>query len=137
MGDLKKILFVCMGNTCRSQMAEGFAKALGAKKAVVRSAGLSAAGSVNRPTVEAMAEKGIDISGHTSDQITFEMVEWADIIVSMAGVPCSQFCPPSYKGLKYDWQIPDPLGRPWEFMRKVRDDIEARVKGLIDEHGKK
>ncbi|MBI5587770.1 MAG: arsenate reductase ArsC [Deltaproteobacteria bacterium] len=126
-----KVLFVCVGNTCRSQMAEGFAKAYGKGKVEARSAGTSAAGYVNRSTIVAMKEAGIDISNQTSKQVTDEMLQWADVVVTMGCCSADNLCPVTFKGKKYDWKIDDPLGRPWEVMERVRDDIEEKVKGLI------
>lgn len=126
-----KILFVCVGNTCRSQMAEGFAKHYGKGKVEVRSAGTSASGMVNRSTIEAMKEVGIDISGQTSDQLTDEMLGWADVVVTLGCCPAGQLCPIDFKGRMYDWKIEDPLGRPWAVMQRVRDDIAKRVKELV------
>lgn len=128
----KKILFVCVGNTCRSQMAEGFAKAWGGDSIEVKSAGTSAMGIVNRATMEAMKEIGIDISDHESKQLTLDMIEWADIVVTLGCASAQDICPPSYKGQKIDWKVGDPLGKPPEVMRAVRDDIGNKVKGLID-----
>ena len=128
-----KILFVCVGNTCRSQMAEGFARQFGGGRVEVRSAGTSAAGVVNRSTMEAMKEVGIDISGHTSDQLSSEMVDWADVVVTLGCCPAEKFCPAAFDGRMFDWKIDDPLGRPWDVMRRVRQDIEDRVKELIGE----
>jgi len=129
----RKILFVCVGNTCRSQMAEGFAGFYGKDAAEVKSAGTSAMGFVNKSTIEAMKEIGIDISGHTSKQLTYEMMEWADVVVTLGCPPASSLCPTSYRGGKLDWNIGDPLGKPMDVMRAVRDDIGRRVKELIDE----
>ncbi len=131
MADKKKILFVCVGNTCRSQMAEGFALYHDNGQIEVRSAGTSAAGFVNPGTIEVMRERGIDISGQTSDQLTDEALHWADCVVTLGCCSADEICPLSYKGEKYDWPIEDPLGRPIEDSRRIRDDIEARVKGLI------
>lgn len=129
----RKILFVCVGNTCRSQMAEGFARHYGKDVVDVRSAGTNSMAIVNSNTIEAMKEIGIDISGHTSKQLTYEMMEWADVVVTLGGLPASSLCPASYAGGKLDWNIADPLGRPPEVMRAVRDDIGRRVKELINE----
>ncbi|MCC6503162.1 MAG: arsenate reductase ArsC [Deltaproteobacteria bacterium] len=126
-----KILFVCVGNTCRSQMAEGFARLHGKGIVEVRSAGTSASGSVNRSTIEAMKEIGIDISKQTSDQLTNEMLGWADVVVTMGCCTADKFCPVDFRGSTYDWKIEDPLGRPWAVMQRVRDDIEKRVRELI------
>ncbi len=127
-----KVLFICVGNTCRSQMAEGFGKFYGDGLIEVRSAGTSAMGVVNKSTIEAMMERGIDISGQTSKQLTNDMFEWADVVVTIGCMPASTLCPSTYKGRKCDWKVDDPLGRPWEFMRRVRDDIESKVKELIN-----
>lgn len=126
-----RILFVCVGNTSRSQMAEGFAKQNGEGLIEVRSAGTSAMGSVNRSTIEAMKEIGVDISGQTSNQLTHEMFDWAEVVVTMGCIPAESLCPATYKGKKYDWKIDDPLGRPIEVMRRVRQDIEEKVRELI------
>ncbi|MFQ5480174.1 MAG: arsenate reductase ArsC [Thermodesulfobacteriota bacterium] len=131
MAGIKKILFVCVGNTCRSQMAEGFAVFHGADRVEVRSAGTYAAGFVNATTIEVMREKGIDISRQTSDQLTDEALEWADIVVTLGCCSADEICPLAYKGEKYDWPIEDPLGRPLAETRRIRDDIEARVRELI------
>lgn len=127
----KKILFVCVGNTCRSQMAEGFAGVYGRGKIEVKSAGTSAMGVVNRNTVEAMNEAGIDISSQHSKQLTDDMLKWADIVVTLGCCSADKLCPASYGCRKYDWNIGDPLGRPWEVMQLVRDEIEQKVKELI------
>lgn len=128
---MKKILFVCVGNTCRSQMAEGFARRYGAGRVEAKSAGTSAAGYVSKSTVRAMDEIGIDISSHTSKQLTDEMIEWADAVVTLGCEPAANITPASYAGEKIDWNIGDPLGRPWEEMQRVRDDIEKKVRELI------
>ena len=128
----RKILFVCVGNTCRSQMAEGFARAYGAGSVEVRSAGTSAMGVVNRSTIETMKEKGIDISEQASEQLTDEMLDWADVVVTLGCCSAESICPVGFRGTKVDWPIDDPLGMPREFMRRVRDDIEKRVRELID-----
>lgn len=129
----KKILFICVGNTCRSQMAEGFARAYSDGKIKVRSAGTAAYGEVVRPTIEVMREKGIDISRHTSEQLTSDQLEWADVIVSMADYTAEELCPDSFQGIKIDWHIHDPYGGSMDAYRISRDEIEYRVKLLIDE----
>lgn len=131
MADLPKILFVCIGNTCRSQMAEGFARFHSQGEVEVKSAGTSAMGIVNRAAIGMMKEKGIDISGQTSKQLTDEMLRWADVVVTLGCCSADDLCPVSFHGSKMDWPIEDPLGKDMEVFRKVRDDIEKRVKGLI------
>ncbi len=127
----KKVLFVCVGNTCRSQMAEGFARFYGKDRIEVRSAGTSAMGVVNRATIDAMMEKGVDISQQTSDQLTEDMIEWADVVVTLGCCSADTLCPVSFKGEKIDWAVEDPIGQPFEVMRRVRDDIERRVRELL------
>lgn len=129
----KKVLFVCVGNSCRSQMAEGFARACAKGRVEVMSAGTAASGVVNKGAIEAMKEKGIDITDQTSKQLTDEMLERADVVVTMGCCGADELCPAGFKGKKYDWPVEDPLGLPWEAMRRVRDDIEERVKRLIAE----
>jgi len=126
------ILFVCLGNTCRSQMAEGFARAYGDGRIQVRSAGTAAYGEIVSPTIEVMGEKGIDISGYSSEQLTGEMIEWADVVVSMACQSIEKLCSPSFKGRTVDWEIHDPYGESLDVFRRTRDEIEDRVKQLLE-----
>ncbi len=135
MPEPARVLFVCVGNACRSQMAEGFAKAHGSGKVEVRSAGTSAIGFITRDVITTMKEKDIDITAQTSDQLTDEMVGWADVVVTLGCCTADQICPVSYEGGKIDWPVEDPLGRPMEEMRRIRDEIETRVKALVEELG--
>ncbi|MBI5561645.1 MAG: arsenate reductase ArsC [Deltaproteobacteria bacterium] len=128
-----RILFVCVGNACRSQMAEGFAMVHIDEGFEVRSAGTQAMGYVTGETVEIMQEAGVDISGQRSKQLKDEMVEWADAVVTLGCCCADRLCPVSFKGRKEDWPIEDPIGRPVEVLRRVRDDIERRVVKLITE----
>lgn len=136
--DIKKILFLCIGNTCRSQMAEGFAKALVDREGSpveILSAGTSAMGVVNGDSARAMAEVGIDISTQTSDQVTDEMLDSADVLITLGCCSIEDLCAVSSSDnrIKEDWPIKDPLGRPWEFMEMVRDDIDTRIHNLMSE----
>ncbi|MBI5888673.1 MAG: arsenate reductase ArsC [Deltaproteobacteria bacterium] len=128
----KKILFICVGNTCRSQMAEGFARRYGNGLVDVKSAGTAATGYVNEETIEAMREEGIDISAQSSRQVTNELIKWAEMVVTLGGQSADSICPADYMGGKIDWPIKDPLGRPRELMEMVKDDIHGRVKDLIE-----
>ncbi len=132
MAERKRILFVCIGNTCRSQIAEGFALSYGSGDFEIKSAGTSAMGYVIADTIEIMAEKGIDISAHTSDQFSPMLLDWADVVVTLGCTSVDELCPSGFRGEKYDWPIRDPLGMGTEFFRSVRDDIEKRVKELLD-----
>ena len=133
MNKKMNLLFVCVGNTCRSQMAEGFAKSYGDGRIKVRSAGTAAYGSIVSSTIAVMKEKGIDVSEHTSDQLTPDLIEWADIVVSMADYTADELCPDSFSCRKIDWKIHDPYGGSMDAYRISRDEIEYRVKRLIKE----
>lgn len=113
-------------------MAEGFARAYSDEKIKVKSAGTAAYGEVVTPTIEAMKEKGIDISQQTSEQLTPDQLEWADVVVSMADDSADELCPDSFTGRKIDWKIHDPYGGFMDAYRISRDEIEYRVKSLID-----
>jgi len=133
MADRLKILFVCVGNMCRSQMAEGFARRYGGGRVEARSAGTAATGMVYPLTVAAMREVGIDISGQTSEQVTDEMLDWADLVVTLGCCRADDLCPVTFRGEKLDWDVEDPVGRPMDVMRGVRDRIGRLVRELIDE----
>jgi len=124
----KTLLFVCIGNACRSQIAEGFARALGGNSVKAFSAGSRPAGFVALKAIEVMAEKGIDISGQSSKGLSDLPNQEFDAIVTMG---CGDACPSLPAKHRLDWQIPDPIGKPIEFFREVRDQIEAEVKSLI------
>jgi protein-tyrosine-phosphatase len=134
-GDMAKpkILFLCIGNTCRSQMAEGFALAYGQGNVEVQSAGTQAFGEVNALSASAMAQLGIDISVQSSDQLSLDMIDWADVVVTLGCCRADELCPAGFKGRKMDWPIADPFGGPADMMERVRDDIDERVKGLLEE----
>lgn len=125
---MKSILFVCVGNACRSQMAEGFARAYGPEDLVVYSCGSNPAGFVAREAVEGMREKGIDISRHDSKGIWNIPLQEFDVVVTMG---CGDACPAVGAKKRVEWEIPDPIGRGIDFFRKVRDEIEEKVKGLL------
>ena len=127
---VKKVLFVCIGNTCRSQMAEGFARALGKKVMEASSAGMAATGILSPEVQEVMEEEGIDISRQTSKQITREMVDQADLVVSLGGCPECNF-PDLLEGKLITWPVPDPFGLDISHHRRVRDMIKKKVMDLI------
>ncbi|HSA60034.1 MAG TPA: arsenate reductase ArsC [bacterium] len=127
---MTSILFVCVGNACRSQMAEGFARHYGPEELVVYSAGSAPAGFVARAAVEGMKEKGIDISRHYSKGVDELPLGEFDVVVTMG---CGDFCPTVKAGRRVDWQIPDPIGRGIEFFRQVRDDLERKILDLLRE----
>jgi protein-tyrosine-phosphatase len=124
------ILFVCVHNAGRSQMAAGFAQALGAGRIEVRSAGSEPADQINPNAVAVMAEEGIDITGSAPKILTTDAVREADVVITMG---CGDTCP-IFPGKRYeDWELTDPAGQPIEVVREVRDDIRARVEALLTE----
>lgn len=124
------VLFVCVHNAGRSQMAAGWLIHLGAGKIDVRSAGSEPAEQVNPAAVEAMAEVGIDISTESPKVLTIDAVATSDVCVTMG---CGDACP-VYPGTRYvDWQLDDPAGQSIEAVRLIRDDIKTRVENLITE----
>jgi arsenate reductase (thioredoxin) len=129
---MKKVLFVCVENAGRSQMAEAFANHHGKGKLVASSAGNKPATKINPVVVEALKEKGIDISMKEPRLLTFELAQDADIIVTM-GCNDQGICPGPFFKPTVDWKLEDPKGQPIEKVRKIRDEIERRVQNLIAE----
>jgi len=128
-----KIIFVCVGNSCRSQMAEGFARYHAKRMGLdieVRSAGTHPAGYVHPDAIAVMREKGIDITDQYSKGFDPDELQEFDYIIAM-GCLDSPFCPAGFRGVSEDWGIPDPIGRGLEFYQKVRDMIEERVLQLL------
>lgn len=126
------VLFLCTHNAGRSQMALGFFNYLAGDRAMALSGGSEPANQLNPIAVEVMAEKGIDITGEHPKVWTNEMVEVADVVVTMG---CGDTCP-FVPGRRYvDWKLRDPAGQPVELVRPIRDDIEDRVRRLLVELG--
>jgi arsenate reductase len=123
---LKNILFVCVENAGRSQMAEAFANLYGRGKLVASSAGVLLADRVNPLVVEAMKEKGIDISMNKPKLLTTKMAEEADQIITM-GCSVEKICPAPLLKNVIDWKLEDPKGQPIEKVRQIRDEIETKV----------
>ena len=124
------VLFLCVHNAGRSQMAAGWLRHLAGDRVDVFSGGSEPAEGLNRAAVEAMAEKGIDIGHELPQPWADEIVRAADIIVTMG---CGDACP-VYPGKRYlDWELDDPAGKPVEEVRPIRDDIEQRVRSLLRE----
>lgn len=127
---MKTILFVCVHNAGRSQMAAGFMQHLGAGRVQVLSAGSEPKDSINPVAVQAMAEVGIDIATNTPKILTDEAVIAADVVITMG---CGDTCK-FYPGKRYeDWQLDDPVGQSIETVRKIRDEIKNRVVKLLSE----
>jgi protein-tyrosine-phosphatase len=129
---MKKILFVCVENAGRSQMAEAFAGYYGKGEVVAKSAGTMPSSEVNPVVAQAMREKGIDISRNKPKLISTQMVQEADIVVVM-GCGAEGFCPAPLLKKVVDWKLEDPKGKQLEKVREIRDEIERRVKNLISE----
>jgi protein-tyrosine-phosphatase len=124
------VLFLCVHNAGRSQMALGFFRHLAGDRAVAWSGGSEPAAAVNPVAVAAMAERGIDISTAVPARWTDETVRTADVVVTMG---CGDTCP-VFRGKRYeDWVLEDPAGRGIETVRPIRDEIERRVRTLLDE----
>ncbi|WP_315094394.1 arsenate reductase ArsC [uncultured Cellulomonas sp.] len=126
------VLFVCVHNAGRSQMAAGFLKALSGGAVEVLSAGSMPADTVNPVAVDAMAEVGIDIRAEQPKVLTTEAVQASDVVVTMG---CGDACP-YFPGKRYeDWVLEDPAGQGIESVRPIRDEIRARILTLLDELG--
>jgi protein-tyrosine-phosphatase len=122
------ILFVCIENSCRSQMAEGFAKAIGRDRVDAFSAGSRPSGVVNARAIEFMREKGIDISSRASKSLDDLPLQQWDYIVTMG---CGDACPALPAAHRVDWDLPDPKHLDDDGFRSVRDRIEREVRTLI------
>ncbi|NCV45344.1 MAG: arsenate reductase ArsC [Actinobacteria bacterium] len=124
------VLFVCVHNAGRSQMAAGFMEHYGEGRVEVLSAGSAPKESINPIAVEAMLEKGIDIANRKPKVLTNESVQASDVVITMG---CGDACP-FYPGKRYeDWALDDPAGQDLAFVRNVRDEIEKRVTNLLSE----
>ncbi|MEU3290608.1 arsenate reductase ArsC [Streptomyces longwoodensis] len=124
------VLFVCVHNAGRSQMAAAFLTHLAGDRVQVCSAGSAPADTVNQAVVEAMAEVGIDIAAEVPKVLTVEAVQASDVVITMG---CGDTCP-VFPGKRYlDWELPDPAGRGVEAVRPIRDEIEKRIRGLVDD----
>ena len=127
---MKRIVFVCVENSNRSQMAEAFARIHGAGKVEAFSAGSRPSGRVNPKAIDAMKELGYDLTTHTSKGLDAFNGKEVEVAVTMG---CGDECPLVRAKRRMDWQIPDPKQMPPEKFREVRDLIEAKVKELLDE----
>jgi arsenate reductase (thioredoxin) len=130
---MKKLLFVCVENAGRSQMAEAFANKYGEGNFVVSSAGNKPADKLNPIVVEVLKEKGIDISTNKPKLLTFQMAQDADLIVTM-GCNDQGICPGPFFKPTIDWKLEDPKGKSIEKVREIRDEIDHKVQRLIEEN---
>ncbi|MEZ3159626.1 arsenate reductase ArsC [Microbacterium sp. BWT-B31] len=124
------VLFVCVHNAGRSQMAAGYLQALAGDRVRVFSAGSAPIAQVNPVAVQAMAEEGIDIAGNTPKVLTVEAVKESDVVITMG---CGDACP-VFPGKRYeDWELDDPAGQGIDAVRPIRDEIRRRIEALIDD----
>ncbi|MEV6848210.1 arsenate reductase ArsC [Actinoplanes sp. NPDC051411] len=130
MTDKPSVLFVCVHNAGRSQMAAGWLRHLAGDAVEVRSAGSEPADQINPAAVEAMREVGIDITGQSPKRLEYETARDSDVIITMG---CGDACP-VFPGKRYeDWELEDPAGKGVEAVRPIRDEIKGRVETLLGE----
>jgi arsenate reductase len=130
MTDKPSVLFVCVHNAGRSQMAAAYLTHLAGDRVEVRSAGSAPADSVNAAVVEALLEEGIDIRNEVPKVLTVEAVQESDVVITMG---CGDVCP-VYPGKRYeDWKLEDPAGQGVDSVRPIRDEIRGRIEALIAE----
>ena len=129
-GSVPTVLFVCIHNAGRSQMAAGYARALSEGAVEVLSGGSEPGDQINPIAIQAMAEEGIDISEAVPQLMTPEQVRESDVVITMG---CGDVCP-VFPGKRYeDWELSDPRGKPIEEVRAIRDDIRGRIERLLAE----
>ena len=130
MTDTPTVLFVCVHNAGRSQMAAGWLRHLAGDRVEVRSAGSEPASQINPVALAAMAEVGIDITAETPKRLDWDTAQSSDVIVTMG---CGDACP-VFPGKRYeDWKLDDPAGKGVDAVRPIRDEIEQRIRGLLAE----
>lgn len=130
MTDKPSVLFVCVHNAGRSQMAAGYMAALSGGRVEVLSAGSEPKEQINPVAIQAMAEEGIDIANNVPKILTTEAVRDSDVVITMG---CGDACP-IFPGKRYeDWELDDPAGQGIDAVRPIRDDIKARIQGLLAE----
>jgi len=128
--DMPEVLFVCVHNAGRSQMAAGLVRLRSGGRVAVRSAGSDPGEVINPAVVEAMAEVGVDLSDAFPKALTDEAVRAADVVITMG---CGDACP-VYPGKRYeDWTLDDPAAQDLETVRRIRDEIDARVRAIVGE----
>jgi arsenate reductase (thioredoxin) len=129
-GQRPSVLFVCVHNAGRSQMAAGWLRALAGDSIEVRSAGTAPAETINPVAVQAMGEEGIDITSQTPKVLTVDAVQVSDVVITMG---CGDTCPVLPGTVYRDWSLSDPAGKGIEAVRPIRDEIKVRVEDLISE----
>jgi arsenate reductase len=132
-GRKTRILFVCVGNMCRSPMAEGIARAYGGELVDVYSAGTNPTGVVSEDAIEIMRETKIDISRLKSKGLADVPVAEMDIVISMAPRPAHMMVPRDFRGRTVDWPVEDPVGKSLNTFRRVRGELDVLVRQLVDD----
>lgn len=127
---MKKLLFVCIENSCRSQMAEGFARHYGDKIVEAESAGTKPASVIDPVAIKVMQERNIDIGNQFPKQLRADDIKKHDLVITM-GCGVESMCPVIPPEVKLDWELENPRGKSIETYRKVRDEIENKIKELI------
>lgn len=128
--DKPTVLFVCVHNAGRSQMAAGYLQSIAGDRIEVRSAGSEPKDQINPVAVEAMREEGVDITGNTPKLLTVDAVKESDVVITMG---CGDACP-IFPGKRYeDWELDDPAGEGIDAVRRIRDDIRVRIENLVAE----
>ena len=132
MADQPTVLFVCVHNAGRSQMAAGYLQHLAGDRVTVLSAGSQPADRINPVAVQAMSEDGVDITAATPKILTTEAVQESDVVITMG---CGDTCP-IYPGKRYeDWDLEDPAGQDIAAVRPIRDEIKKRIEALVSDLG--
>jgi arsenate reductase len=130
MPDIPTVLFVCVHNAGRSQMAAGWLRQIAGDRVEIRSAGSEPGDRINPSAVEVMREVGIDIASEQPKLLSADAILRAEVVITMG---CGDTCP-YFPGKRYlDWELTDPAGQPIEIVRRIRDDIRARVEALVGE----
>ena len=127
-----RVAFVCLGNSCRSQMAEAWARHMSAGRVEAMSAGVRPLGFISLETIEVMSEKGVSLEGQKSKGL--EAIDWpqVDVLVNMSPYAAETFAP-AFTGRRLEWKVRDPFDEPIESFREVRDQLEKLVRKLLDE----
>lgn len=127
-----RVAFICLGNSCRSQMAEAWARHLSAGRVEAMSAGVRPLGFISLETIEVMSEKGVSLDGHKSKGL--EAIDWrrVDVLINMSPYAAETFAP-AFTGRRLEWKVRDPFDEPIESFREVRDQLEKLVCKLLQE----
>jgi protein-tyrosine-phosphatase len=132
---VSKVVFICIGNMCRSQMAEGLTRYLSGGEVSAESAGTRPSGVVSREAIRVMNEIGIDIGEQWSKGLDEVVFDDADVVISMAPESASSMAPAGFSGLVEDWDVADPVGLPVDAFRIIRQELAERIEALLESLG--